>query len=175
MNLRSKNTGERDLFEQIPVADKKIKKKTAPFLSRIKNRTTYPFENIVLITIFFMMSCIAAFSLGVEKGRREANIVSIEGEGLRVKAKKINIAEVQTEIAKPNTAYKYVIQLASFKESMAAKKEIAALEKLGYNADMKKSGSYYQVYIGFFDNKNGADRLRDKLKERYKDCYIKRL
>ena len=168
MNLGSQNTGERDLFEQVPAADKKTRKKTAPFLSRIKNRTTYSFENIVLVAILFIMSCIASFSLGVEKGRREVDVTT----GLEAKK---TAPDVQAVTVKADTADKYVIQLASFKESGSAKEEVAALEKLGYNADMKKSGSYYQVYIGFFDNRNGADRLRDKLKERYRDCYIKKL
>ena len=176
MNLRSRNTGERDLFEQVPVADKKTRKKTALFLSRIKNRTTYSFENIVLVSIFFMMSCIASFSLGVEKGRREVDVTTgLEAGGLRLEEEKINTAKVQTEAIKAVSTDKYVIQLASFKESGPAKEEITTLKKLGYNADMKKSGDYYQVYIGFFDNEKGAQKLRNKLKERYKDCYIKRL
>ena len=173
MNLRSRNAGERDLFEQAPVADKKTKKKTEPFLSRIKNRTTYSFENIVPVTIFFIMSCIAAFSLGVEKGRRETDITRGGRQETGDKEKITSIKNIETY--KEISTDKYVIQLASFKESGPAKEEIATLNKLGYNAGMKKSGSYYQVYIGFFDNKKGAQFLRNKLKERYKDCYIKRL
>ena len=173
MNLRSQNTGEKDLFEQVPVADKKTRKKTAPFFSRIKNGTTYSFEHIVLVSIFFMMSCIASFSLGVEKGRREANITKDRGQETVDKGKMTSIETIETY--KKASTDKYVIQLASFRESSPAKEEIATLKKLGYNADMKKSGDYYQVYIGFFDNEKGAQKLRNKLKKRYKDCYIKRL
>jgi len=172
MNLRSRNAGERDLFEQAPVADKKTKKKTEPFLSRIKNRTTYSFENIVPVTIFFIMSCIAAFSLGVEKGRRETDITRGGRQETGGKEKITSIKNIETY--KEISTDKYVIQLASFKESGPAREEIETLNKLGYNADMKKSGSYYQVYIGFFDDEKGAQKLRNKLKERYKDCYIKR-
>jgi len=175
MNLRSQNTGERDLFEQAPVADKKIRKKTAPFLSRIKNKTTYSFENIVIISIVFIMSCIAAFSLGVEKGRREVDVKINRQRKTALEEKITSIKKIETSKAEKTQADKYVLRLASFKKSSSAKQEIATLKKLGYKASMKKSGSYYQVYIGFFDNEKIAQELCDKLKKRYDDCFVSTL
>ena len=47
--------------------------------------------------------------------------------------------------------------------------------KEGYNADIRESGKYYQLYVGGFATETEADRLKKKLRNKYSDSYVKEL
>ena len=68
---------------------------------------------------------------------------------------------------------KYVIQLATFEKRKSAEQELSRLRADGYEADIRKSGSYYQIYVGGFVKKRDAQILLEGLRKKYKDCYIK--
>jgi len=59
-----------DLFEA-QAADKKIRRKARFLLPDVKNSITIAYETMVFCVIGFVMACIIAFSLGVEKGRHD--------------------------------------------------------------------------------------------------------
>ncbi len=165
-NMGFLDKGEKDLFDETQTADKKIRKKTGFPLPRIKKSTSLSYENLIFLAIGFVMCCIISFSLGVEKGRRDVNHVRRKATPAGQPASRPE-KETATRLQK-----NYIIQLAAFRKLGSAEEERIKLKKDGYRADVKKSGDYYQVYIGGFNKKQGAQRLLRKLKEKYKDCYI---
>jgi len=71
MNMKPYEKNQLDLFEQAQAADKKIRRKTRFLLPDIKNSITVSYETTIFFIIGFIMVCIMAFSLGVEKGRAD--------------------------------------------------------------------------------------------------------
>ncbi|MBU1147511.1 MAG: SPOR domain-containing protein [Candidatus Omnitrophica bacterium] len=177
MSARFQDRQERDLFGQSQVSDRKIRKKTKILLPNLKKSMTLSYEHVIFVAIGLTMSCIICFSLGVEKGRRETagtpNHSLLSGTG------QAENRETKTENREPRTENRttednYVIQLAAFKAQGAAEQEREKLRKIGYKADIKRSGDYYQLYVGGFSEKKYAEQLEKKLKETYKDCYVKK-
>ena len=175
MKSRSQNREERDLFDQIPAADKKIYKKAKFFLPRLKNNLTISYENIIFVAIGAVMACIIFFSLGVEKGRQD---IGHTRSSANKRSK--NPIEKEKSLAKklpPKKAApsgKYIIQVAAFKKKGPAKQELGILLKDKYKADVKKTGDYYQLFIYDFKDKEAAEKTLNELKGRYKDCYIRK-
>ena len=155
---------EQDLFEQFQAADKKIRRKTRFLLPRIKDSLTITYENIIFLLIGFVISCIIFFSLGVEKGRRDIN-----------REPATPTARVTHEEKPLPLKEGFAIQLAAFKTKGPAEEEMKRLRQEGFTAEVKRSGDYYQLYVGGFDKRNGAEKVLIKLRERYKDCYIKKI
>ncbi len=173
---------EKDLFEQFQEADKNIKRKTRFLLPRIKDCLTITYENIIFLLIGFVISCIIFFSLGVEKGRRDIDrgfskgLFSTSSNNI-IRAESRIVAEsndVQEKEKARSLRQEYIIQLAAFKTKSSAEEQMKKLRQDGFAAEVKKSGDYYQLYVGGFDKKTGAEKVLSKLRERYKDCYIKR-
>jgi len=169
MSPKFPDKAERDLFGDTQAADRKIRKKTRFLLPRIKKSTTVSYENIIFLSIGFVMSCVIFFSLGVEKGRRDVNHVRRQEE---TSNKQQATREEKVETTDGQIQARYIIQLAAFKGLGSAKEEQVKLEKDGYAAGVRKSGDYYQVYISGFNEKQDAQRLLGRLKERYGDGYI---
>ena len=165
MAAKFQDKGDKDLFEQAQTTERKIKKGTRLLLNSAKKSLSLSYENIIFLIIAFVMSSIIFFSLGVEKGRRDIGYLGTRGEE---KGERIQNSEQKIQD-------KYIIQLAAFKKAEPAKQELARLKKDGYKADIKKSGDYYQVYIGGFTQERNAQKLIKKLKENYEDCYIKKV
>ncbi|MDP2981487.1 MAG: hypothetical protein Q8N67_05430 [Candidatus Omnitrophota bacterium] len=69
MNIKTQEKTQSDLFEQAQTVDKKMRRKTRFLLPDVKNSTTISYEAVIFYIIGFVMACIIAFSLGVEKGR----------------------------------------------------------------------------------------------------------
>ncbi len=69
--MRPQEKTQNDLFEQAQSADKRIRKKTRFLLPDVRNTIAMPYETMIFIIIGFVMMSVAAFSLGVEKGRFE--------------------------------------------------------------------------------------------------------
>lgn len=72
MATRVPDKNQNDLFAQYQTADKRVRQKVRFLLPDIKNSIALSYENMILIAIVFTMSCIITFSLGVEKGRHDA-------------------------------------------------------------------------------------------------------
>lgn len=72
----------------------------------------------------------------------------------------------------------YTIQVAAFKERVRADKAVAQAQQKGYSAyiDEQKRGDgsiWYQICIGKFDAQGPAKELLMKIKQDYKDGFIK--
>ena len=176
MSARFQNKGEKDLFDQFQSADREIRKKTKLILPNIKKSLSFSYENVIFITIGFVMSCIIFFSLGVEAGKRNIGHTSDRGQAARDKIESTGeiVKERRVEEPKRLKNEEYVIQLAAFNKKLPAEAEQTELQKKGYRADIKQSGNYYQLYIQGFDSTEKAQEVLGKLKEKYKDCYIKK-
>ena len=71
MSIKSQEKNQSDLFEQAQSVDKKMRRKTRFLLPDVKNNLTISYETMIFGMIGFVMVCIIAFSLGVEKGRHD--------------------------------------------------------------------------------------------------------
>lgn len=167
---------EKDLFEDLQTADKNIRKKVRLQLPRLKNRLSLSYENLIFLAIGFVMCSIIFFSFGVEKGRQDVNGIKVlKYKSIKERAGNaiVNGSAQQETIKKSSSKSGYIIQLAVFKDSNSAEKEHNSLVKKGYKAGIKKSGDYYQLYVGDFAEKKEAKKLLKGLQVKYKDCYIK--
>ncbi len=178
MGAKFHDRGEGDLFDDFHPAEKKIRKKTGLSLPRLKKSLTVSYENIIFIVIAFLMGCIIAFTLGVEKGKNMRRTVSSAiiktAETERPRDKTAEASRDTSKITPDRDEAGYVVQLAAFKKIGPANQEHKKLEKLGYKPRIKKSGPYFQVFVGYFDDKNEAQRVRNELKKDYNDCYVKK-
>ncbi|MBU4149649.1 MAG: SPOR domain-containing protein [Candidatus Omnitrophica bacterium] len=176
MGAKFQGRQEKDLFEQFQGAEKKVLKKTRFLIPRIRNSIEVSYENIIFLSIGLLIACIVCFSLGVEKGRREAVPRAIPARNIGMFGANLNEKQdssapvVSKEI--PALPEGYALQLASFRNRGPAEQERDKLRKEGYGADVKRSGEYYQVYIGGFDKRTEAERFKGKFINKYRDCYI---
>jgi cell division septation protein DedD len=69
----------------------------------------------------------------------------------------------------------YTIQVASFKNAVFATQETSALKKKGFPAAAVSQGEYTVVYVGKFTNKEMAQPLLSQLRQKYRNCYVRRL
>jgi cell division protein FtsN len=184
---------EKDLFEQFQTADEKIREKTKNLLPGIKKSLNLSYENIVFLVIAFVMSCVIFFTLGVEKGRRDVGYVKDKGETRSSQGsqeafrqslppvtksrdlRRIEAKEVKAqETSRDREGEYYTVQLAAFRSKEAADRERAELKKNGYNAGIRISGDYYQLFIDGIKTKKDAQTIVNKLKNKYNDCYVKK-
>ena len=70
---------------------------------------------------------------------------------------------------------KYTIQVASFKTDLNANKEADSLKGKGFETSVLRKGSYSIVCVGKFQRKEEAKQFSRKLRNRYKDCLVRRL
>jgi len=170
MAARFQDKSEKDLFDQFQVGGKKIRKKTRILLPQLKKSLSLSYENAIFLIIGFTMACIVCFSLGVEKGRQDAGITENREQGTGNRYTQI---EQQTRQQANEIQNKYAIQLAAFRKKGPAEDILTKLRSEGYIANIKRSGDYYQIFIGGLEKKREAERLLKRLKGEYKDCYIK--
>lgn len=75
---------------------------------------------------------------------------------------------------------RFTVQVAAFKEKSRAEKAVSQAKAKGYPAFMDQrtrqdGGLLYQIYVGRFDAKQEASAILMKLRQDYKDCFIKML
>jgi hypothetical protein len=175
MGAKFQEKHEKDLFEQLHGTEKKVSRKTGFLMPRIKDSIVIRYENIVFLFIGFLISCVICFSLGVEKGRQDATRTSSFTEGVAVADTERQWPEDSTPAAVETVAAEpkgFVVQLATVKSKDSAEKEVNRLIDDGYGARARKSGEYYQIYVGVFSKKAEADRMKEGLIRRYNDCYV---
>ena len=70
---------------------------------------------------------------------------------------------------------KYVIQVATYKNRRIAEKEKKRLEEEGYPVIVSQKGNYLVIFVGKYSTQEEARRHLRYLKNRYKDCFIRKL
>jgi hypothetical protein len=152
------------------------------------------YEKSVLVLIGLVVTGIASFSLGVEKGKElsvRSNVSVLDvaqkiQEPFRNKQaiKKVEqeflpaqVMPVKKELIRdlPSTPGVYTIQLASYKTKASAQKEAEGLKKKGFSAQVLSKGKYSVLCVGNFTNKETALPILAKLQKSYGGCYIRRL
>lgn len=176
MSAKFQGRQEKDLFEQFQGTEKKVRTKTRFLIPRIKDSITVSYENIIFLSISLLIVCIICFSLGVEKGRRESGLLTPAGNiavlDISRDNEKVSREPLVSVETPARTEGKHVLQLAAFRGLGPAERERDDLRRDGYNADIRKSGEYYQLYVGGLATKTEAERLKEKLRNRYNDCYV---
>jgi septal ring-binding cell division protein DamX len=146
-----------------------------------------PTEYIVIAGIGMLVLVIIAYAVGVERGKRVQLARRPKEQASKAQMlanKEVTIVETTKEVisktekpeiklpAKPVGSI-YTIQLASFKELNAAKREAEKMKKRGFNIAFKKSGSWYLVYAEGYRSMEEAKKAKKELAKYYKDCYIR--
>ncbi|MFA5373390.1 MAG: SPOR domain-containing protein [Candidatus Omnitrophota bacterium] len=69
----------------------------------------------------------------------------------------------------------FTIQVATYVTRSSAQNESAKLEKRGFAPVIVSKGGYNIICVGSFTKKEMAKSLLSKLRQNYRDCYIRRL
>ncbi len=153
------------------------------------------YEKAILVIIGAMVICIAAFSLGVEKGKKIAYLRYQSAPVFKASSAQAPVAPKETVVGPPaanvtqtapiviapavikttGNSQKFTIQIASYQNKTQAKKEAERLKKQVFSAAVMPKGKYNIVCIGNFSSMDAAKQLRLQLKKQYQDCYIRRL
>ncbi len=174
------------------------------YLSNLKDDTRpepasinviFSHQSVIVIFICVIMSLIASFTLGVEKGKLIAkNTAAVEkvpapvaiapakeavAVAVAVPVEKIQAAPVQPivvaqEPVKTPTGG-FTIQVASVTGESSAKGLADSLVKKGIAAFTKQSGKYTIVLAGNYAKKEDAQIRLKELKKTYVDCFIRKI
>lgn len=83
---------------------------------------------------------------------------------------------IQTQLVPEKGVDKgYTVQVASFRKESFAQEETKALEGKGYEVFVLPKGKYYIVCVGTFAESREAKAFSQRLKLKYKDCFIRSL
>lgn len=161
-------------------------------------------DTLILSSVVMILLLALAFSLGVERGKNTVLILSdkhnskataseitsqtkevivIPEQNLPQTAESQPQNKPESEPAKPavesakveSAKKEYRIQVASYKQSDAAKREIQRLIEKGYKAYQNRSGDYIVVYVGDYSSITAAKDALQLLRAQYKDCLLKKL
>lgn len=70
---------------------------------------------------------------------------------------------------------RYIIQVATYVKEAIALAEAEQLKKQGYAVSVSKKGNFIVLFIGEFTDREQAQKNMQVLRNKYKDCFIRRL
>ncbi|MEW6101795.1 MAG: SPOR domain-containing protein [Candidatus Omnitrophota bacterium] len=139
----------------------------------------WSYEKTILTALGIIITVIASYSLGMERGKRSAitpqpaaTLEKKEADIALPKKVVIEPKKINTEAITPKG---YTIQLASYKTHSFAQKEANKLKKNGHLPLILSKGQYVILCVGNFPDRNSAQSLLSELKKQYQGCYIRRL
>ncbi len=160
-------------------------------------------DSIIISAVIILLLLAASFSLGIERGKRLAvastnkdSLEAFEDSFFETQPKLQEISQAKSEerlsadeniilvtedkapsfqTEKEPDEKQYRIQVASFKKKTAAEIETLQLQNNGYQAYHYKSGTYNVVYVEGSSIKEDAEKILTVLKQKYKDCLLRRL
>jgi len=162
---------------------------------------TLSVENIIVLCIILVMTCVLFFSFGVERGRRLVlNIqappaaISVDLPSPEAIPEVTETIEVSAGVALPapieattdseiiqvpvervlTEADFFTIQVASYKQDSAAQREAKRLSESGYEIFVLAKGNFSIVCVGKFSGKDEAKEFSKKLKSKYTDLLVRR-
>lgn len=154
---------------------------------RKRNIVSFSLDTVILCAVVVVLLVIVSFSLGVERGRRLASLrqlpediyksfaVSPEPVSVEAVAEPVIIEEEVKKIEEKESQKKYIIQLASYLKESAALEEAKQIKKQGFSVSTSKHGKYIVLFVDNFNEIGPAQKAMKKLREKYKDCFIRRL
>jgi len=168
------------------------------FEDHYKSSFSIQCDTLIVLVIALLMVTLASYVIGIERGKRLAKASSCD-EALKNETKTTNTKlfeedkqqeiksgpeREQTEQAVPVEESEpepviasngYIIQLVTYSSDSYAEKEVERLKAQGYDIHVLKSGEYYVLYSGTYKSKSLANEKLNRFKERYKDCFVRRL
>ncbi len=151
-----------------------------------------PHEKFIFIVIALFVTAIISFCIGVEKGKNislsktpmplqvsqtQALSESLSEpeatEPLRVKAEPKT--ELTQETEPKGQSNRFTIQVASFSIRAHAEAEAEKLKKQGMIVLVMPKGKHIVVCVGSFVSRQAAESLLPTLRNKYADCFIRRL
>jgi len=136
---------------------------------------------------------IMSFALGVEHGKsisqKQISSRFLVDSKKQTITNEINLGDnkipltpiVSKELEKKESndkiiACEYIIQVATYKKNSSyVKKETTKLQQKGYNTLIITKGNFMEVCTGKFANKKIAKKYLKKLRQTYKDCFIRKI
>jgi len=177
-------------------------KKDAP-LGVASVTVTLPQQSVIILAICVVMSLVASFTLGVERGKLVAKnmakapaapweksalpapapaaVTAAEkpasgAQGIPVaKTEESSVSAAAAAKKTGPSAGNYVIQVASLNTEKDASRLTEILTKGGWPTFTKTSGKYVVVLAGSFQKKEEALSRIGELKKTYTDCFIKQI
>lgn len=99
---------------------------------------------------------------------------TLQSTAIKIKTVPIaKVAPMQQAAAADKTARPYTIVAATFANKGTAAQEMTRLKKDGFDAMLVQSGRYFRLCIGAYPDKESAQGSLKRVKQRYKDAYIK--
>lgn len=90
-------------------------------------------------------------------------------------AKKAEVKIAQSPQDKVLKDVFYTVQVVTYKDKEKAKSEKGIIEKSGLQAFVVKSGKYFLVCAGSFNEISAAQNKLPSLRKKYKDCFVKKI
>lgn len=149
-------------------------------------------QKIIFNSICFIFISTFVFSLGIKRGKAIALREIVSKSDVRQKletqaplpkqestdfipAKKTPVKIEKKEAEQEKLDFKYTIQVATYRGTGYAEKELNNLRKKGYDAFTVRVGNFVQICVGKFLNKTNAKVSLNQLKKSYQDCFIRRI
>jgi hypothetical protein len=152
-------------------------------------KLTLSVESIVIFTILGIMVALFSFSLGVERGKHLAaqaldeRVSAAWNVGARTMAP-VAVASVPLEATVParrplmNHAFvlwtRYTLQAATYGNEEYAMQDALRLKAKGFQSFLIKTGKYWLLCVGNFNNKESAAALLKKLPGEYRLSQVRR-
>jgi len=161
-----------------------------------RHAITIHLDTIIFLCIINILVLVVSFSIGMEKGRKvakndvkplikESSVQIVQKKAPKIKKPAVSVAakqevvakkKVKSEKKKSNVPFNsYIVQLASYSKEHLAYSEKRYLDGIGLRASISKKGTYNVLYVGKFGTKAEAEKTKTKLRNRYNDCFIKKL
>lgn len=155
-------------------------------------------DTLLLLGTAVVLLLVLIYSLGIEKGRKMAHLkekiiipskespsaavisdVTVNNLGTREQKREERLSEddreEKAEEKKENGTGKYTIQVGSYLKQGIAQVEAKKLKEKGYSTRISKKGKFQIILVGEFKDKSEAQKDMKALKERFKDCFLRRL
>jgi len=148
-------------------------------------KLTLSVESLVVFTILGIMVALFSFSLGVERGKHLAaqaldeRVSAAWNVGARTMAP-VAAAAVPLERTAPlgrsfaEQKFRYTLQAATYGNEEYARQDALLLKAKRFQSFLIKSGKYWLLCVGHFNNKESAAAFLRKLPDEYRSAQVRR-
>ena len=168
------------LFD-VPGQPARLRRSATPSLGH----ATLRHDHAVLLAMIVMIAASMLFAFGVERGKHvvqaERSRSSVMQTASAPEAATIPTPAPQTRPSKlaSSEEARFAVQVVSYRQAKFAQRELQQLQRQGENAFLLQRQGKTTVMVGPFLTKEHAasnvSRLRQRYRERYRDCFIRTL
>ena len=157
---------------------------------------TLSIESLVIFAILGIMVALFSFSLGVERGKNLSaqaldervsaawnvgartvavpSAAAINAQGMALPAVRSIAEQRPGNIHGYISGSRYTLQSATYGNEVYARQDALFLRKKGFSSFLIKSGRFWMLCIGSFNNKESAISLLRKLPGQYRSSQVRR-